>query len=74
YLPKSINGGGSITETILNVVLSGAENVAGTWQVIGIVADSATVNFDDPTTWAAWDTGTFMIKKPWFGDLNNNCQ
>lgn len=31
-------------------MLTGAIEVAGTWQIIGIVADYATVNFDDPTT------------------------
>lgn len=74
YLTRSSNSGGSITETILNVVLTGADGVAGTWQVIGIVADYATVDFDDPTTWSAWDTGTFIIKKPWLGAANNDCQ
>lgn len=74
YLSRSSNSGGSITETVLNVVLTGADGVAGTWQVIGIVADYAEVNFDDPTTWKAWDVGTFMIKKPWLGTANNDCQ
>ncbi len=74
YLSRSNNSGGSITETILNVVLTGALGVAGTWQVIGIVADYATVDFDDPTTWSAWDVGTFMVRKPWLGDRNFNCQ
>jgi hypothetical protein len=74
YLPRSSNAGGSITETIMNVVLTGAIDVAGTWQVIGIVADGKTVDFDNPTTWEAWDVGTFMIKKPWFGSSNNDCQ
>lgn len=74
YLSRSNNIGGSITETVLNLVLTGVADVAGTWQVIGIVADYAEVNFDDPTTWKAWDVGTFMIKKPWLGTANNNCQ
>ncbi len=76
YLSRSSNSVGSITETILNVMLTGAVGVAGTWQIIGIVADYAKVDFDDPTTWAAWDVGTFMVKKPWLGspDRNNDCQ
>jgi hypothetical protein len=74
YLTRSRNSGGSITETILNVVLTGAADVAGTWQVTGIVADYASVDFDDPTTWSAWDTGTFMIRKPWLGAINTGCQ
>lgn len=74
YLPRSSNSGGSITETVMNVVLTGAIDVAGTWQVIGIVADGKTVDFDKPDTWAAWDVGTFMVRKPWFGTTNNDCQ
>lgn len=74
YLTRARNSGGSITETILNVVLTGAADVAGTWQVTGIIADYATVDFDDPTTWSAWDTGTFMIRKPWIGTTNTGCQ
>jgi len=74
YLPRSSNAGGSITETIMNVVLTGAIDVAGTWQVIGIVADGKTVDFDKPDTWAAWDVGTFMVRKPWFGANYNDCQ
>ncbi|TRW89720.1 hypothetical protein [Candidatus Methylobacter oryzae] len=39
----------------------------GTWQLIGILADSATVDFTDPATWTAWDVVTVMFGMPWKG-------
>lgn len=74
YISKSQNTGGSVTENLFNIILTGADGIAGTWQLIGIVADSSSVDFDDPSTWAAWDTATFMIRKPWIGTNNTSCQ
>lgn len=38
----------------------------GTWQLIGVLADS-TVDFTDPATWSAWDVVTVMFGMPWKG-------
>lgn len=38
----------------------------GTWELIGILSDSA-VNFTDPVTWVAWDVATVMLGMPWKG-------
>lgn len=75
YLAAANNPGGTITETLLGntIYIMGAP--AGTWQVVGIVAPSATVDFNDPATWKAWDVGTFVIRKPWLGLAPTNlCQ
>ncbi len=67
YLEMADNPGGTITETFLggSILLDGVRT--GTWQIIGIVADSTTVNFNDPTTWTAWDSATIMVGMPWTG-------
>lgn len=74
YVPAADNLGGAITEVVLggNSVLEGL--ASGTWQAIGIVADAATVDFDDPETWLAWDVATFVLRKPWMGTSNTSCQ
>ena len=74
YVPAADNLGGAITETVLggNSVLEGL--ASGTWQAIAIVADGATVDFDDPETWLAWDVATFVLRKPWQGTSNQSCQ
>lgn len=74
YLAKASNTGSSVTETLLggSIIVDGAPS--GTWQVVGIVADNTTVNFDDPLTWTAWDVGTFVLRKPWVGSANTTCQ
>ncbi len=73
YVPAANNLGGAITETILggNIVLEGLQ--AGLWMAISIIADSATVDFDDPSTWLAWDAAPFILRKPWQGDTNDIC-
>ncbi len=38
----------------------------GTWELIGILADS-TVDLTDPATWVAWDVATVMFGMPWKG-------
>jgi len=37
----------------------------GLWQTVVILADRATVDFKDPSTWAAWDTSPFVLGTPW---------
>jgi hypothetical protein len=37
----------------------------GTWMATAIVADNATVDFEDPKTWAAWDAVPFILGTPW---------
>lgn len=49
-----VNGGGTGLNT-------------GTWQLIGILADSTTVDFTNPATWTAWDVVTVMFGMPWKG-------
>ena len=62
-------GQGSYTETLLgsSVLVDGV--ATGTWQLIGIIAANATVNFNDPTTWLAWDVATVMFSQPWVGTV-----
>lgn len=73
YVPAANNLGGAITETILggNIVLEGLQ--AGIWMAVSIIADSTTVDFDDPSTWLAWDVAPFVVRKPWQGDANDSC-
>ncbi len=73
YLPKEKNLGGAITENLVASSLALDGVPVGTWQVVGIIADRATVNFDDPSTWAAWDAGTVILRKPWVGNANTTC-
>ncbi len=49
----------------------------GTWELIGILADPATVDFTDPSTWQAWDVAVVMFGMPWngtVGTLLETCQ
>lgn len=66
-------GSGSVTETLLGGYVTVDSVPTGTWQLIGIVADSTAVNFDDPTTWSAWDVATFVLSQPWTGTATPNC-
>lgn len=74
YLPKEANPGVAITETLFGSFVSIDGVPAGTWQLVGIVADRTTVNFDDPSTWAAWDVATVILRKPWIGSNNSVCE
>jgi hypothetical protein len=64
---------GSVTETLfgaavrLDSLVVGASLNTGTWQLIGILADPATVDFTKPSTWAAWDVAVAMFGMPWQG-------
>ncbi len=74
YLKVANNPGiGSITDTILASFIAVDGVATGTWQLIGIIADSATVNFDDPSTWAAWDVATVVFSQPWTGATVRSC-
>ena len=74
YLKVANNPGvGSITDTILASFIGVDGVITGTWQLIGIIADSATVNFDDPNTWAAWDVATVVFSQPWTGTTTRSC-
>jgi hypothetical protein len=68
------------TETILggNIPLEGLSS--GLWLVTAIIGGSSitgttatAVNFDDPSTWDAWDSKPFMLGKPWKGTTAPTC-
>jgi hypothetical protein len=66
YVKASENpGSGAISEPVFggSIILEGV--TSGTWQMVGIIADHLTINFNDPTTWAAWDVATIILGKPW---------
>ena len=67
YTDLDTNLGGAQTEGVLgsSLVLEGLPR--GLWTVTAIVAKEAGVDFDDPSTWSAWDTVPFMLGKPWLG-------
>lgn len=73
YTAVGDNLGGAQTEVILggNLTVHGIDS--GVWLITAIIAPAATVNFDDPRTWSAWDTVPFMLRKPWKGLINNSC-
>ena len=74
YTSKAYNLGYAQTETILggNLVLEGLP--AGLWLVTAIIGDSATIDFDKPSTWSAWDSKPFMLRKPWKGTAEAVCE
>lgn len=73
YTLAANNLGGLKTENLLGGELPVEGLASGIWMVTAIVAPAATVNFDNPATWSAWDTATFMLGKPWTGTLNASC-
>ncbi len=74
YLPAADNlGQGAQTETVLGGYINLEYISTGTWQLVAIIANSATVDFEDPATWAAWDTTTLMLGKPWAGKTKSEC-
>lgn len=73
YLAVANNPVSTVTETLFGSYVSIVGAPAGTWHVVGIVAPNATVNFDDPSTWSAWDVASFVIRKPWLGVTNTAC-
>lgn len=73
YIAAADNLGGLRTEILLGGNLRLEALPTGIWSVTAIVADSATVNFDDPATWDAWDVSTLVLGKPWKGSSNTAC-
>lgn len=69
YLTDWENLGGTITDTLLRSYVAFDDMHTGLWELVGIVADSATVDFKVPSTWSAWDVETFVIGAPWTGTV-----
>ncbi|NUN60944.1 MAG: hypothetical protein HUU13_07550 [Burkholderiaceae bacterium] len=74
YTAAANNLGGLQTEVILggNLTVQGLDS--GVWLITAIIAPEDTVNFNDPSTWSAWDTTAFMLRKPWRGPTASICQ
>ncbi len=74
YLPAADNlGQGAQTDTLFGGYINLESIATGTWQLVAIIANATTVDFDDPTTWAAWDVMTLLIGKPWTGSSKTTC-
>jgi hypothetical protein len=74
YLTAADNlGQGAQTDAVLGGYINLESIATGTWQVVAILANSTTVDFDDPTTWAAWDVTTLMLGRPWAGKTKTEC-
>jgi len=74
YLSADENLGGKISETLMRSYIRFDELQKGIWSLVGIVGPKVdpadptaviTLNFSDPSTWAAWDAATFMLGAPW---------
>jgi hypothetical protein len=74
YQDAESNLGGSVTENLISssILLDGIP--VGTWHLVGIVADSASVDFKDPETWEAWDVVTLILGMPWAGTGTGLCE
>ncbi len=66
-------GQGSQTETLFGGYISLESVETGTWQVVSILANSTNVDFEDPTTWSAWDVATLVVGRPWAATTKNTC-
>lgn len=42
----------------------------GTWLAFAMIAESDSIDFEDPTTWGAWDGEYFILGSPWPNDTN----
>ncbi len=74
YLRSADNlGQGSQTETLFGGYVSVESVETGTWQVVSILANATTVDFEDPSTWSAWDVATLVVGRPWAGISKNTC-
>jgi hypothetical protein len=74
YLPAADNlGQGAQSETVLGGYINLESIATGTWQLAAIIANANTVDFDDPSSWAAWDVTTLMVGKPWTGTYKTAC-
>lgn len=74
YHAKENNTGASIKESLLSAYITVDGVPSGTWQLVGIVGDRSTIDFDNPSTWSAWDVATVVLRKPWPGSSNTVCQ
>lgn len=77
YLSREFNASGTGTEVLLGSTLGIDGVLAGTWQIIGLIADrkSAKFSLDDNATWDAWDVVTVMFGRPWIGKTpGRTCQ
>ena len=75
YAAASSNLGYAQTETVLggNIPLEGL--ASGLWLLTAIVGGNGTpISFDDPSTWKAWDSVPFMLRKPWKGTTAASCE
>lgn len=74
YLRATDNlGQGVQAETLFGGYISLRSIATGTWQVVAILASASTVDFEDPTTWAAWDSTTLIVGRPWAGITKATC-
>lgn len=74
YLAAADNlGQGAQTDTLFGGYINLESIATGTWQLVAIIANATTVDFDDPSTWAAWDVMTLMVGKPWAGTSKTTC-
>lgn len=69
YVSAASNLGGAQTEIILGGSISMETLSSGLWMLTAIIAPEKTVNFDDPSTWSAWDVVPFLLRKPWLSPL-----
>lgn len=62
----------AINENIFggNFKIDGYQLPMGTWMAVAILADSTKINFDDPTTWVAWDMAPIVFQVPWRTTVN----
>ena len=80
YTSKARNLGYAQTEVILggNIPLDALPPAtglsSGLWLVTAIIGDGATIDFDKPSTWSAWDSKPFMLRKPWKGTAEAVCE
>ena len=63
--------GGVQTEVFVGGPLPFEAFESGIWSATLIIAPETVVDFDDPSTWSAWDTGPFLLRKPWKGTDTN---
>jgi hypothetical protein len=74
YLQAADNlGQGAQVDTLLGGYISLRSVQTGTWQVVAILANSNTVDFENPKTWSAWDVTTLVVGKPWAGTVKPIC-
>lgn len=72
YTAAANNLGGAQTEVISGGGMSMETLGSGLWMLTVIVASEKTVSFDDASTWSAWDTVPFMLRKPWMSTSKNS--